>query len=329
MKRFLASVFLLAVAAGFSGAQDTGIVKETYRYAVKDGQELMLDKYSPAWESIHPSPCVIFMFGGGFFTGQRDGSYYIPYFRFLVENGYTVISIDYRLGFKDFRDGPPQDTRKMGKIKMAKAFVAAFKNAIDIAVEDLFDATAFIIDRSAGWNIDPHGIIANGSSAGAISVLHGEYAICNGENVALKLPDGFRYAGIISFAGAIFVEARDINFMSPPCPIILFHGSADSNVPYDKIKKLGRGFYGSEHISAKLTRIGAPHAFYSVEGGTHTVAATPMNENREDILSYLDKLVDKSERIIIKTDVNLLDTVKSSHKFRIRDYVKSNFPAGS
>lgn len=75
---------------------------------------------------------------------------------------------------------------------------------ISMAVEDLYDATAFIVDKADEWGIDSSQIVACGSSAGAITVLHGEYALCNASPLVQHLPVGFRYAGIVSFAGAIF-----------------------------------------------------------------------------------------------------------------------------
>ena len=39
--------------------------------------------------------CTIFAFGGGFRGGSRDSASFMPFFRFLVENGVTVVSTDY------------------------------------------------------------------------------------------------------------------------------------------------------------------------------------------------------------------------------------------
>ncbi len=330
MKKILCLVCLLAVAVAGSGQQ---IIKETYLYGVKDSDSLYLDKYtSRALQQGGPSPCFIFMFGGGFFTGQRDGVGYIPYFEFLVRNGYTVVSIDYRLGLKPIATGEVQVSsgRKglIGKIRTAKSFVGIFQNTIEIAVEDLFDATAFVLDHVQKWGIDPARIIANGSSAGAITVLQGEYSICNGLEVAARLPAGFNYAGVVSFAGAVFADSRDIAFNTVPCPMMLFHGDADSNVPYDKIRKFGMGFFGSKHIAAKLIAIKAPHVFYSVENADHRIAASPMTDNREDILSFLEKFVHGGERLIIDTDVDQLDVAGCKKKFKIADYIRSNFGGG-
>lgn len=327
MRKTVLILSVLLFSFGLLSGQS--VRKDTYLYLVKDADSLYLDRYR-AVDSPADSPCVIFMFGGGFFTGSRDGKGYIPYFEFLAGNGYTVVSIDYRLGFKSLaRGGEQAQERSGGKIKQARAFMALFMDVVEMAVEDLFDATTYILDHAAEWGVDPGRIVANGSSAGAISVLQGEYAICNGQPVAGRLPAGFNYVGIASFAGAILADSRDIGFAAEPCPVMLFHGDADSNVPYNRIRKLGMGFFGSKHIAKKLTKAGSPHVFYSVENADHMVAASPMTDNRQDILSFLDKLVDRQERLIVNTGVDQLDAAKKKRRFGIADYIKSNFGGGN
>lgn len=168
MRKAVSSLSVLLFTVTLLSGQ--AVRKETYLYAVKDTDSLYLDRYRAV--NAAGSPCVIFMFGGGFFTGSRDGKGYIPYFEFLAENGYTVVSIDYRLGFKSLAErGATTQERSGGKIRQAKAFMALFLDVVNMAVEDLFDATAFVLDHAGDWGVDPGRIIANGSSAGAISVL--------------------------------------------------------------------------------------------------------------------------------------------------------------
>lgn len=194
--------------------------KTTYSYSVKGDQTLYLDRYSsPLSVATDRTPCIIFMFGGAFARGTRDMDKYIPYFDYMVRQGYTVISIDYRLGLK----GVEQD-----KELNEEGFVRRFIYSVDMAVEDLFDATQYVLDHAEEWNIDPDAITINGSSAGAVTVLQAEHAICNGtHHVATKLPAGFNYAGVIAFAGAIFVPDGGLIWAKAPCPIMMFHGDAD------------------------------------------------------------------------------------------------------
>ncbi len=41
-----------------------------------------------------------FCFGGGFKEGERDAKIYSSFFNYFASKGFTVASIDYRLGMK-------------------------------------------------------------------------------------------------------------------------------------------------------------------------------------------------------------------------------------
>ena len=151
----------------------------TYMYAERDTCELYMDVYNPSAGSQRTfegkkKPAIIFMFGGGFIRGTRDDESYHKWFSQLTDNGYKVISIDYRLGLK-------------GSKKVGVAQVNALDNAIHIAVEDLFSATNFIIDNADQLGVDPSALVVSGSSAGAISVMQAEYEIANGTSWASVL----------------------------------------------------------------------------------------------------------------------------------------------
>lgn len=315
IKKIIAILIFIGVFTMRSFAGDN-IIKETYLYSVQNGDSLFLDKYSSVEKSVEAEPCVIFMFGGGFVSGVRDHEDYIPYFRFLVESGYKVVSIDYRLGMRPVLENPDMS---------ARVFIGTFINAIYMATEDLFDATSFVYENAGEWGIDRKMIIANGSSAGAVSVLQGAYLISNGKELGAKLPAGFNYAGVISFAGAIFEHARDINFVSLPCPILMYHGDADSNVPYDKLTKLGLGFFGSKYIAKKLDAVKSPYWLTTYENFDHTIAIDPMDNNRQEILLFLDHLVKQQKPLAINNTVKEIGIPVKKKKFKLMDYVKANF----
>lgn len=296
---------------------DDSLDKQTYVYSVKDGDSLRLDKYSWKNEVItEAKPCIIFMFGGGFAAGKRDDKQYIPYFRQLVLKGYSVISIDYRLGMKDIGDGTQMDPMR---------FAVSLNNSISMAVEDLFDATSFVVNHADEWYIRKNAIIANGSSAGAIAVLHGEYEICNKTKLTGKLPENFNYAGTIAFAGAIFSTNGDLKWQTNPSPVQMFHGDADSNVPYDKIEMYRLGFYGSKHIAAQLDNMNIPYYFYRVENAAHEIAGDPMTDNLSEIFSFIDKLVLEKKQLMINSGVKEIGKPEMKKNFELQDYIKSNF----
>jgi len=311
-------IFLLSACIGINAQNDVdrNIEKETFLFAVKGTDSLFLDKYNlPDINTEEKKPCVIFMFGGGFVGGIRDRENYLPYFYHLVEKGFNVVSIDYRLGLKNVG----------GEDLNARKFISIFENAINIAVADLFDATNFVLRNADEWNIDKDMIIANGSSAGAISVLHGEYNICNKTELAKKLPAGFNYAGIISFAGAIFSSNGNIKWKNKPAPLLLFHGDADRNVPYNKVELLQYGFYGSKHISKQVKDMQSPFYFYDVENAAHEMADIPMNVNREEIGIFLDRYILGKKPLMKHSEVKEIGKPTLDKNLGIRDYIEANF----
>lgn len=318
MKRRTFFLILLTVVFSItSGAKATGkrVQKQTFVFAVKGADTLALDKYEiPAPAGSRPKPVVLFAFGGGFKGGDRAESRYLPFFHFMARNGYVVVSTDYRTALKGF--DPQQATGP-------EAFVTALEGAIRTAVEDFFDATRYVTSHSREWNIDTTGIIACGSSAGAITALQSEYEICNRSEAVRRLPASFRYAGVIAFAGAIASVGKP-EFPVTPCPMMLFHGDADQTVPFEKAVVGDTGLWGSATIAAQLDSIGSPYYFYKIENAGHEVAITPLSNNLYDIIGFLTKMVVKKERLFIRTDEEGIDTPQKRKNFTLEDYLRSN-----
>lgn len=309
--------FLIAVCSLFANIiySQNNFQKETFIYSIKVQDTLRFDKYDI--DTQEKKPCVIFMFGGGFFTGQRDNELFNNYFKSLNDNGFVVISIDYRLGFKGFK---PDENLGL------KDFLRVFENTVYMAVEDLYDATNYILQNADNWNIDKSKIVISGSSAGAISVLQGEYELCNRTEVSNKLPADFRYAGVVAFAGAIYSNKGNLKWNNTPAPIQLFHGDSDKNVPFDKLKITKWGFFGSKYIINQFDKNKYPYYFHIEQNTAHKVAVTPMHDNLDEINKFLNEYVLQKNKLI--TNVNILPLnapVVKNKKFKIKDYVKSNF----
>lgn len=312
----LLSMLVLAEAAGAADTADAAPEKRTYLYAVKDADSLYLDHYvSPVAEGRRP--CMIFVFSGGFVGGTRDNAEYLPYFDFLTRKGYDVVSIDYRLGLKPLRGVD----RKISTREM----VGLFNNAVSIAVEDLFSATLFVLDNAEEWMIDTDMIVTCGSSAGAITVLQAENAVCNRTVASAVLPKGFNYAGVISFAGAIFSVDGAPKWENAPAPVMFFHGNADNQVPFEKASLLGVGFYGSKFIFDQFEKRDWPCWFYTLDYQDHAMAVTPMDANRNEIMTFLDDFVRDGRRMTIETEVRSDEFPPRNTKFKVMDYVKANY----
>ncbi len=315
-KMFFTVVLLFAVATTFAQ-----VTKTTFVYAIKGADTLRLDRYEAIKESPKSDkPCIIFVFGGGFVGGHRDWNGYSAYFNAMAEKGYPVFSIDYRLGLKPVAER----MRKGEKIKKLE-FPHLLESAIDTAVADLYSATGFIIGKAQEWKINPSNIVINGSSAGAVSVLQAEYYLCSGNELSKRLPDNFRYAGVISFAGAIFSTKGALHWDKQPAPIQFFHGDADSNVPYDKVRIFKFGFFGSKNLAEQLEKTKNPYYFYDVENAAHEIAQTPMNSNLSEIEEFLTTQVVGKMPLEVHKQVRQTDKPVLKKKFGIGNYISTNF----
>ena len=238
----------------------------TYMFVQRDTCDLFMDVYEPAAGSQTSiegveKPAVIFMFGGGFIRGTRDDESYNSWFKLMTDNGYRVISIDYRLGLK-------------GSDKVGIAQVNVLDKAIHMAVEDLFSATNFILENADQFGVDPSNIVISGSSAGAISVMQAEYEIANRTSWASVLPEGFNYAGVMSFSGAILSREGKVDYKTVPCPTMMLHGTSDELVPYKQIKVFKLGFFGGGKLVERFKKFGLNYNMYHFTDYGHEIAGS-------------------------------------------------------
>ncbi len=250
----------------------------TYTYSVKDGEELKLDVYTPMYDSEYERATFIYVHGGGFQSGSRDEPLIQDFCKDIAKRGYVVASVSYRLTRKDTETGFGCDCDAMDKL-------ATFDNA----TMDLQDAIFFLIQQREMLGIDPQKIILAGSSAGAETVLNTAYT----PPMCYDLPSGpVSYAGVISMAGAI--PSLNVLYEESAIPSLFFHGTCDELVPYataphhycDEDDPGYLELNGAYSIANKLDELGTPYWLYSVCGGDHGVATSPIYENVDDILQF-------------------------------------------
>ncbi len=274
----------------------TMIAQETYQptttrlFATKDRQELYLDDYDATPGSAttldgKSKPTIVFMFGGGFITGTRNDKFYMPWFKKLNDAGYEVVSIDYRLGMKGVKTS--------GGVSSAKAF----RKAAQIAAEDLFSATAYLIDHGDELGIDPNNLVTSGSSAGAIAVLEADWLLNNGRATEW-LPEGFRYAGVMPFAGAIISVEGTPSYKTPPAPTAFFHGTDDKIVNYKQIHILKWGIFGSHRLARIFRKNGYSYNILRYNDHSHEIASTFISTFPEQIRFLETNVVRGLNRIV-------------------------------
>ena len=250
---------ILLFALLFAGIAASAQNMQTYQYAERDTLKLYLDFYTPA--QVHDSTiCVVYVFGGGFIGGHRDGQFEKAYFKQLVDEGFMVAAIDYRLGLK-------------GVKKLSVTHYQPLEIAINMATEDAISAIAYLLEHAKELKVNKDWIMMAGSSAGAITSLHVDYAMCNGTLNSNILPEDFRLAGVVSYAGAIFSSKGKVQYRNrAPAPTMLFHGTADNLVPYNKMEFFNVGFYGANSLVKRFEKYGYPYFARRFEDYGHSIA---------------------------------------------------------
>jgi pimeloyl-ACP methyl ester carboxylesterase len=286
----------------------------THLYATRDGQELKLDLHvDDSVKVTGPRPAILFSYGGGWEGGARNDKGLVAGFEHFTSSGYAVIAIDYRLGIKiakERNEFTPETGTQM------------YLRAIEWSVEDIFDATSLVLKHADAWNIDTNQIVLMGGSAGATNSLVAEFNVANETELArAHLPAGFRYAGVISMAGAFWLKAETpLTFKNKPAPILFFHGAKDQLVTYDEFQGAFSG-YGPVAYFRKFAGPDYPKWFVDYPQGDHIIAAMPMIDGLKEMDAFLQRLVKERQQVSIHT-------VEESAVPKIFQNVTKLIPAG-
>lgn len=307
--------FVLFLSLIFTMATTMAQTKPTTHCFVEGKEPLYLDHYRAEGEGLHP--CVLFAFGGGFSHGNRADERYLPYFEMLLKEGFDVVSIDYRLGMAYTLD----KTEDVGPLEGAWAMY----RSVNMAAEDVLRATSYIHTNAVKMGINIAQIVVSGSSAGAIAVLQAENHIANRARAAKILSADYNYAGVVAFAGAIYSVLGEPSWRDMPCPIMMFHGNADRNVPYRKATILATGFYGSDYIAEQLHNRGATYYFHSAHYRDHDLALSPLTDNHDEIRSFLRRCVLQGEKMQHTNEFVAEGVEPCETEFTIQEYLNSNY----
>lgn len=295
MKNILRSAILFFVVQ-ISYAQKMN----TLTYAKNDTIQLDLDFFVPEKASKEKMPLVIYVHGGGFSGGERESGHSLC--NYLSANGFATATISYSLYAKGKNFNC--DGALPNKIK-------AFQHGAN----GVWLATSFFIKNAKKYNIDPSKIFIAGSSAGAESVLHAAYWDIKTMNLYKNtLPKDFKYAGLISGAGAIM----DLNLITQKnlIPMMFFHGSGDVTVPYGTavhhLCKVNSSnwlmLFGSYSIYNYALQLNGSASLFTYCNGGHEYSGTLFEKDQSYILGFLnDVLAGKKvqQHTVFKTNKKL------------------------
>lgn len=288
MKKLVLLLLLsLMVFGGFSQTM------QTYQYAERDTLNLYLDFYTP--ENVNDSTiCLVYVFGGGFIMGNRDGKWEKAYFKQLVDAGFQVASIDYRLGMKGAKNLGVFNTGPLEK-------------AVYMATEDAISALDYLLKNAKDLKINKDYIVMTGSSAGAITSLQTDYAMCNGYLNSGILPEDFRLAGVVAYSGAIFSKEGKVQYRNhAPAPTMLYHGTRDNLVSYKGIGFFNVGFFGLDALVKRFEKYDYPYFARRFENYGHSIAvAGPLTV--DDLLWFCRHYIYNKEKLQVDGTYTNLD----------------------
>ncbi len=232
-------------------------------------RELQFDFHAPEGDTLSYRPLVITVFGGSFLVGNRRWIDMQAYADSLTAYGYTVASVDYRLGYNP--------------VSGESLIRAAYR-----ASQDVNAAIRYFKARYETYGIDTNQIYLLGNSAGSIASLTAAFLDdeerpaetyadhihpdlqcidCNGDHQHLTSD----VAGVISHWGGL-TEMHFIDRWNQT-PVCFIHGMDDSTVPYD----IGPAYnidllpvlYGSEYLSARLDSLDIYNELHLFEEDDH------------------------------------------------------------
>jgi acetyl esterase len=222
------------------------------------------------WKTGDKRSALIFFFGGAWIRGTPEKS--AGWARFAAKQGMVGIAPDYRTKER-FGTSPLE------------------------SVADARAALRWVQDHAAELGIDPNHIVVGGNSAGGhLALWTGISQAPPGSNPAESPKTKPAALILISAVGDTTVGPRKENFganlraLSPYYqldskmpPILMFHGDADTVVPYTS----------AVNLSQKLIQQGNQCQFVTVPGGQHNFS-TELPEWKEKvqtiIIAFLAKL---------------------------------------
>ncbi len=303
MSRNVLFIFFLLIPVLISGQKRDF---KTISYFGNDSLTLELDLFTPGTPAIK-SPLVIFLHGGAFSGGMRSNGH--PFCRNLSENGIVSATISYSLSMK-------------GKSFNCDGNLTEKIKAIQLAAHQARLATIWFIKNASDLGIDTNSIFLAGSSAGAEAVLHAGFLNPSEQgHFSDSLSGSFRYAGIISGAGALL----DINMITceNKIPVLSYHGTCDPLVPYyiaphHYCSQNSTGYmmmFGSHAIHDRLQFLHGSSQLMTFCNEGHKHAGTPFDEAETSaVVDFIQRTL-MNEKFIVHRIFNNGDTCEHGFNF--------------
>lgn len=167
---------------------------------------LLLDVYEPTDDLVTERPAIVWVHGGSFSGGDKTSPELVDEANTFSRKGYLNVSINYRL--------------EPGGCSVGGGGTATCLTAMQEALQDAQTAIRFLRTNASTYGVDGARIAIGGSSAGAITALNAGFRSSEDPTAAV--------GAAVSLSGANLLSRID----GGDAPSLLFHGTADTIVPY-------------------------------------------------------------------------------------------------
>lgn len=300
-KIFFTIALLLSTTMTF--AQESTVKLETRTFSIIGKDTLKLDAFytTPNQETQDKAqrPLLVHIHGGGFVGGSRINAAQEVFCRYMAEQGWFVINVDYRLAGIHVNED---------KTVSNPYNVSGELEGIRLACADVIDAINYTVKQNE-WNIDPNVVCLVGGSAGACTSLQIEYDLCNDVDYTKKLDPRVQIKGIISQSGCISEKSDTIKWAKKPCPIMSFHGDKDYIIPDTTSSNWGPDFlvdckfFGPAYYLAQLDCMGVSYWKWTEWGSDHVMAMKPLTTYLGEQLRFLNDFCKDGLQTVTTTDV--------------------------
>lgn len=243
--------------------------------------------FPPDSDSRKERPVMVWIHGGSFLGGDKGDDHIV--FNTMVERGYVVASINYR----------------MVRSLMGIVHLETVKPAV-VGVEDARAAVRYLRMKAKEWRLDTNRIVVGGDSAGALTSMcygftknytegkSGNPGYDSAINAVLSVSGSMQDVAFCASGGKApeyhpfgcvvnsvdrFPYGGDLTKEMQPgdIPFIEVHGTADTTIPY----------VGAMKTDAQANATGVPHDFITIPGAGHVPFGNMFDPKEPYFLNWL------------------------------------------
>ena len=250
-----APAFAARAAQAQGRAPDTGNLRvdKDIVFAKGGSQDLALDVYQPPAGVPPKRMAIVHLFGGGFYTGNKNAGYIVNDAKVLGARGYTSISANYRLQTQGSWPAQLHDVK--AAIRWTRANAARLgieSNRIAVAG---YSAGGMLALTAAGTNgrKEFEGEGGNAQVSSDVNACIGVYPLASAQIATGLFPSG--QATPPNIAAASPTTYISASF----APTIFIHGTNDKTIPVQS----------SVDFFTKLHGLGVPTTLTLIQGADH------------------------------------------------------------